>query len=200
LIGNPYPMPTVNGQTLSSNIGMEYEVKEIAKKLNTNALIGSNATIDKLNESIRESPLILHFATHGLYEEEEFTATKLPGSLALSNYLLTSNEVIKWKLNGTELVVLSACDTGKGQINADGIFGLSRVFLIAGAKVVIVSLWPVSDSSTKILMVKFYDNMIEMAKGVSINVSRAFQEVMIWMKGRREHRSPLEWSPFIVIG
>jgi CHAT domain-containing protein len=113
---------------------------------------------------------------------------------------LTSNEVIKWNMNGTELVVLSACDTGKGQINADGLFGLSRAFLVAGAKIVIVSLWPANDNSTKKLMVKFYDNLIEMALNGYINVPRAFQEAMIWMKGKPEHKSPLEWSPFIIIG
>jgi CHAT domain-containing protein len=87
VIGNPYPMPIVNGQRLSSNSGMENEVKEIAKILNSNAVIKSKATIDKLKESIRESP-----------------------------------------------------NTGKGQIKADGLFGLSRALLIAGASIVIVSL------------------------------------------------------------
>jgi CHAT domain-containing protein len=72
--------------------------------------------------------------------------------------LLTANEILDLKLNA-ELVVLSACDTGRGRITGDGVIGLSRSLISAGVPSVIVSLWSVPDASTASLMTEFYRNL-----------------------------------------
>jgi CHAT domain-containing protein len=136
----------------------------------------------KGNIAESQTPSILHLATHGIYEEREFRPENLPGSLAFSRKFLSSNEILELNLIGVQLVVMSACDSRRGKIKADGIFGLSRSFLIAGASMVVASLWKVNDLSTKKLMVKFYEILLAMARMENkISIARAFREAMIWL-------------------
>jgi CHAT domain-containing protein len=73
---------------------------------------------------------------------------------------LTALELAALDLSGTELVVLSACDTGVGRVEGgEGVLGLQRSFQVAGARSVVASLWPVDDASTRALMVEFYRNL-----------------------------------------
>lgn len=72
------------------------------------------------------------------------------------NGFLTAKEILGLKLNNTELVVLSACDTGRGRITGERVVGLSRAFIAVGVPNVIVSLWAIPDSPTALLMTEFY--------------------------------------------
>lgn len=110
--------------------------------------------------------------------------------------ILTALEASGLNLWGTKLVVLSACDTGLGEVkNGEGVYGLRRAFTLAGAETLMMSLWAVSDYSTRELMTNYYKNLkAGMGRGESL---RRVQLDMLKTKGR-EH--PFYWAPFIQTG
>lgn len=103
-------------------------------------------------------------------------------------------------LQGTDLVVLSACETGLGDVkNGEGIFGLQRAFQIAGAKTLIMSLWRVSDEETKNLMITFYTNL---KNGLSKSIALRDAKLQILKKYRQIYGEahPYYWGAFISVG
>ena len=142
--------------------GARQEAQAVAGFLNTAALIGEQATESQIKRQIANADLI-HLATHGLleYGDPRQTGSRdTPGAVALApgngeDGLLTSTEILQMDLQA-DLVVLSACDTGRGRITGDGVIGLSRSFIAAGVPSIIVSLWAVPDAPTADLMTEFY--------------------------------------------
>jgi CHAT domain-containing protein len=105
------------------------------------------------------SGLALAGAERALEEKKDDTGTSDP---AREDGLLTAEEVAALDLRGTEMVVLSACETGLGDLaSGEGVLGLQRAFQAAGAKSVVASLWRVSDPATSVLMEEFYRNLLE---------------------------------------
>ncbi len=110
--------------------------------------------------------------------------------------IFTAAEVAQLDLRGTELVVLSACETGTGDIKSgDGVYGLRRALVLAGAQSQLVSLWKVSDSATKDLMIKYYTRLL---KGEGR--STALRTVQLDMMQSKEYRHPYYWAAFVPIG
>ena len=110
--------------------------------------------------------------------------------------ILTALEVMGLDLRGSRLVVLSACDTGMGEVKTgEGVFGLRRAFELAGAKSLVMSLWPVSDQVTKELMSAYYRNLKE-GHGRGDSLRRAQLEMIA--KPARRH--PFYWASFIQAG
>ena len=110
--------------------------------------------------------------------------------------ILTALEASGLNLWGTKLVTLSACDTGLGEVkNGEGVYGLRRAFLLAGAETLVMSLWPVSDYVTRELMTGYY-------KGLKQGEGRgeALRNVQLAMIGRKERRHPFYWAGFIQSG
>jgi CHAT domain-containing protein len=106
--------------------------------------------------------------------------------------LLTVGEIFGLRMNAS-LVVLSACVTGLGSLNnGDEIIGLSRAFLYAGSKDVIVSLWNVADEATVFLMTQFYKNM------AGSNPVQSLRHAQI--ATRQKYNNPVHWAPFQLIG
>ncbi len=143
---------------------------------------------------------ILHFATHGLVNEKN---PKLSGLLlapedttSKEDGILHLGEIYNLNLNA-DLVVLSACETGLGQVaKGEGIIGLTRGFLYAGASNLLVSLWQVSDATTADLMVDFYDKMLG-----GMSKPEALREAKLQMIRRHpEYAKPYYWAPFILVG
>lgn len=96
--------------------------------------------------------------------------------------LLTAEDVLSLDLLATELVVLSACNTGLGEVHVgEGVFGLRRAFVLAGAKTLVMSLWKVSDLATAILMDRFYENLLEH----HLPRSRALREAQLYVRQLR---------------
>jgi CHAT domain-containing protein len=115
-----------------------------------------------------------------------------------SDGFLATNEVFNLKL-GAPLVMLSACETGLGQTETrgEGVIGLTRAFIYAGAPTVGVSLWSVADSSTPQLMTDFYKNLLA-GQGMSPTAAmRAAQQSMI---AGKKYSAPFYWAPFVLIG
>src|SRR5262249_52775312 len=99
------------------------------------------------------------------------------------------------RLQGTQLVVLSACETALGEVSfADGVIGLQRSLTLAGARSVILTLWPVSDVTTKDLMVAFYRNLFEK----KMTKSEALRQAQLEMVHRGV--KPRYWAPFVLYG
>lgn len=111
-----------------------------------------------------------------------------------NNGILTAQEAMSLNLKGTELVVLSACETGKGDsVIGEGVYGLQRAFMLAGAKSVIMSFWNVNDETTQKLMTYFYTNWIE--KGLT--KYDAFRLAKLRLKD--EFPEPYYWAPFVLL-
>ncbi|NEQ75465.1 MAG: CHAT domain-containing protein [Okeania sp. SIO2C9] len=144
---------------------------------------------------------IVHLATHGLLNESQ---PELSG-LVLSLYdktgkekpgFLQLNDIFNLEMPA-ELVVLSACETGVGEeIRGEGLVSLTRGFMYAGAKRVVVSLWSVADNSTSKLMQNYYRKILETGK----NPVEAMRETQLEMLSSENWKAPYYWAPFVVQG
>ncbi|MDX2097630.1 MAG: tetratricopeptide repeat protein [Leptolyngbyaceae cyanobacterium bins.59] len=177
--------------------GAEQEAREIAPLLKTQPLMGGQATEAVI---VRRMPQarIIHLATHGIFNDQQGLQSAIalaPEANAkdlLNNGWLTADEILNLKLQA-ELVVLSACDTGRGRITGDGVIGLSRSFFSAGVPSVLVSLWAVPDSPTAVLMTQFYQNLQQQP-----NKARALRQAMLTTKKNYPH--PKDWAAFVLLG
>lgn len=108
--------------------------------------------------------------------------------------ILTAYEISQMNLSNTELVVLSACETGLGQVSGtEGVYGLQRAFKIAGAKYLIMSLWKVDDQSTKDFMTEFYRQWLGQEQTIPAAFMAAQQKI------RAKYPSPYDWAGFVLI-
>ena len=117
---------------------------------------------------------------------------KLPEGL--EDGILTAKEVSYMNLMNTQLVVLSACQTGLGDVNgSEGVEGLQRGFKMAGVRYVIMSLWDVPDKETSDFMLSFYDNLLD-----KMELHSAFHSTQIVMK-KKYPNEPFKWAAFVLI-
>lgn len=126
------------------------------------------------------------------------TASKTPAESRdpeIGNGLVTALEVASMNLWGTQLVVLSACETGRGDVSSlgQGVYGLRRAVMVAGAQTLLTSLWKVDDKATKDLMTRYYKNLLGGA-----GRAEAMRAAALYVRKKRPH--PYYWAPFITIG
>jgi CHAT domain-containing protein len=197
VVGNPimpqYGLPG-NRHQLPPLPGSEKEATNIAQILNTKAIIGAQATKAFVTQQMQQSNII-HLATHGLLNE--VYKQSLPGAIALTpagddDGLLSSGEILNLKLKA-DLVVLSACNTGRGQLTGDGVIGLSRSLMTAGASSVVVSLWSVNDESTSFLMSEFYQQ-------IQHNSDKAQGLRQAMLTTMKQYPAPKYWAAFTLMG
>jgi CHAT domain-containing protein len=143
----------------------------------------------------------LHFATHGYMDARHPELSALVLSLVdkdgnEKDGFLRLQDIYSLHLRA-DLVVLSACETGLGrEIRGEGLIGLTRGFMYAGAARVVVSLWNVSDQGTSELMPRFYRNMFERHMAPAAALRRA----QIAMLASRQWQDPYYWAPFTLLG
>jgi len=153
----------------------------------------------------------LHIATHGYFQPDNKAENNplLRSGLMLSGAgstirgisnssgedgILTAYEAMNLNLDNTDLVILSACETGLGDIkNGEGVYGLQRAFKVAGAKTLVMSLWKVSDEATQELMVTFCKNWL-----LSGNKREAFLLAQKALKAK--YPEPYYWGAFVMVG
>jgi CHAT domain-containing protein/Tfp pilus assembly protein PilF len=188
----------------------------------TTVLSGSQATEDTLKQV--SAPSILHIATHGFFltdtpeNKNSSSGTRaisanakivnplLRSGLALAGAnlhnkkgedgILTALEASGLNLWGTKLVTLSACDTGLGEVkNGEGVYGLRRAFVLAGAETLVMSLWDVNDYVTREMMTNYY-------KGLRNGLGRgeALRQVQLSMLKQKSKQHPYYWASFIQSG
>jgi CHAT domain-containing protein len=115
--------------------------------------------------------------------------------------VLTAEEVAALNLTGVEWAVLSGCDTGVGEIRAgEGVFGLRRAFQLAGAKTVIMSLWPVEDQTTQQWMSALYDNRFTRNFSSADAVRQASLSVLHLRRTKGVSTHPFYWAAFVAAG
>ncbi len=110
--------------------------------------------------------------------------------------LLTAEDVTGLDLSGTELVVLSACETGLGEVRTgDGVFGLQRAFILAGARTLVMSLWTVPDEATRLLIEDFYDRILR-----GQPKAEALRQAQQALRARPAYSNPVNWGAFVCLG
>ena len=194
IVGNPSVPPQTK---LPSLPGARREALEIAELLGVSATVGDEATKKQVLRRIQDVSLI-HIAAHGDAERGEIAlASNCPSrrTLRKEDFMLTMEDVAKVGTRA-KLVVLSCCHSGKGQImKSEGVVGISRAFLAAGARSVLVTLWAVDDRATKEFMIRFYGHL----KCDKLSASEALHQTIKWMRDSKRYRVK-DWAPFVLIG
>ncbi len=184
------------------------EISEIAKhlgeqKIITKMLIRKDADETNIKNIDLKQYKIIHIATHGTVNTENPELSGLflsQDTTKKEDGMLYSGEIYNLKLNA-DLIILSACETGLGKIiKGEGVIGLGRALLYAGAKNIIASFWQVSDASTAVLMTNFYDNINKKAKRDNISFSENLYNAKLKMINEGKFAHPYFWSPFVIIG
>jgi CHAT domain-containing protein/tetratricopeptide (TPR) repeat protein len=177
------------------------EVRDIARYFpaeSTRLFIGNHATEAAAKKILDTAGAhILHFATHGFLSRDGGRRVGLILDRSQNeDGVLESAEIAKMHLH-SDVVVLSACETGLGErVPGEGTMGLARAFALAGARVVVVSLWEVADQSTSQLMNVMYQEL----RRSNGNVPRALHEAQQSLLSSDRTAAPFYWAPFIAIG
>lgn len=195
----------------------------IKKKVHTTSMTGVKGTEESFFAMSGKAPQILHIATHGFYYTPENAkevsylngyqdAMQLTGLImsggnsewtgkpipkGVMGGVLTANDIATLDLRGTDLVVLSACQTGLGKVTPEGLYGLQRAFKKAGVQTIIMTLWNVSDVATKEFMVKFYEELT--AGADRWNKRKAFENAKNHIRNNQDYKDPYYWAGFVML-
>ncbi|WP_425390278.1 CHAT domain-containing protein [Ekhidna sp.] len=185
------------------------EIQELVSKADATCttLLKEDAKEEAVKAELNKE--LVHIATHGFFMEDDKAPSADPmlsSGLLLAGVsnekmddssedgILTAYEIMNLGLNNLEMVVLSACETGLGEIaSGEGIYGLQRAFFVGGAKSVVMSLWKVDDEATKDLMTTFYKDYLKNG-----NKREAFLNAQ--RKIKKKYKDPIYWGAFVMLG
>lgn len=178
------------------------EIAKIAKAGGGQADVWTDLNASEENIRTRDvtNYRVVHIATHGLLDTErpQFTGVvlSLVGNKTGDGFLRT-DEIFNLRM-GAPLVMLSACETGLGkEKRGEGVIGLTRAFMYAGAPTVGVSLWSVADKSTAELMTDFYKRLLAPSPQPP---SSAMRDAQVAMISGKKYSAPFYWAPFVIVG
>ena len=183
--------------------------------------MGKNGTEESFLNMHGKSPKLLHLATHGFYYTPNraenvdylkgYTDAMSLSGLVLSGGnaawlgkplpkgvlggILSANDIARLDLSNTDMVVLSACQTGQGKATSEGLYGLQRAFKKAGVGTIVMSLWNVSDKTTSEFMTTFYERLAD--KKNAWNKRKAFEEAKVII--RQRYLEPFHWAAFVML-
>ena len=200
LVGNPWVKEVTDSkgkQLLEDLPSAKQEVEMIGEIFRVTPLIGKEATKAAVLKRL-SSVALVHIAAHGRMETGEIALTPDPGRTLLipteDDYVLTMKDVLSVQLRA-RLVVLSCCHSGRGEIKAEGVVGIARAFMGAGARAVLVSLWAIDDEATLEFMRSFYHHLVKgRSAGESLN------QAMKDLRESDEYSDMKYWAPFVLIG
>jgi CHAT domain-containing protein len=202
----PAPSAQMEGLPLARLNGTRTEAEQISKLAKASGgqadvWLDLDANEDNLATRDITKYRIIHVATHGLLNAErpQFTGVvlSLVGNKTDDGFVRT-DEVFNLRL-GSPLVMLSACETGLGkEKRGEGVMGLTRAFMYAGAPTVGVSLWSVADKSTADLMTDFYKRLLSTGEGTTS--SSALRGAQLAMISGKRYSAPFYWAPFVLVG
>ena len=173
------------------------EVEMIGKLLKTTPLTGRDATKDEVLKRLT-SVAVVHIAAHGCAQSGEIllapNTDRTSQDIRRGDYVLTMSDVQEACLRA-RLVVLSCSHSGRGEVKSEGVVGIARSFLCAGARSVLVSLWGIDDEANMVFMKSFYQHL---ADGNSASV--ALHQAMKSLRESDEFSEVKYWAPFVLIG
>ena len=198
LVGDPWVQEVVyEGMTLEQLEWAEKEVQMIGEILQTEPLIGKQATKGEVLKRI-SSVALVHIAAHGRMETGQIAlapnTTRLSPIPDKEDYLLTMKDVLNAQIRA-RLVVLSCCHSAWGEVKSEGVVGIARAFLAAGARSVLVSLWAIDDEATMEFMKLFYGQLVDRR-----SASEALNEAMKSMRKSDRFSAVKYWAPFVLMG
>ena len=192
------PLARLNGTRIEAD-----QISKLAKASGGQADVWLDLDANEENLGTRDISKyrIIHVATHGLLNAErpQFTGVvlSLVGNKTRDGFVRT-DEVFNLRL-GSPLVMLSACETGLGkEKRGEGVMGLTRAFMYAGAPTVGVSLWSVADKSTADLMTDFYQRLL--STSAATTSSGALRGAQLAMISGKKYSAPFYWAPFVLVG
>jgi len=195
----------MEGLPLARLAGTRTEAEEIAKLAKASGgqadvWLDLDANEDNVTSKDITKYRVIHVATHGLLDADrpQFTGVvlSLVGNKSHDGFLRT-DEIFNLRL-GSPLVMLSACETGLGkEKRGEGVLGLTRAFMYAGAPTVGVTLWSVADKSTATLMTDFYRRLLGAGE---VSSSAALRDAQLAMISDKKYSAPFFWAPFVLVG
>ena len=202
LVGDPCLKKVTNKRDKPIYNQLEFakkEVEMIGKLLNSQPLTGEAATKEEVLRRI-DSVALIHIAAHGGKETGEIALAPNPEWQSKTcipteeDYMLKMSDVQALKLRA-RLVVLSCPHSGQGEVSSEGVVGMARAFLFAGARSVLASLWALDDEATMVFMECFYQHL-----RVGESASTALQKAMKCLRDSDDFSAPKYWAPFVLIG
>ena len=173
------------------------EVEMIGEILESQPLTGEDATKEAVLQRIGSVALV-HIAAHGRKETGEIVLAPDPRRESKppteEDCIMKMSDIQAVKLRA-RLVVLSCCHSGQGEVSSEGVVGMARAFLFAGARSVLATLWAIDDEATMMFMKSFYQQL-----GSGESASVALQRAMKCLRDSHDYSAPKYWAPFVLMG